>query len=651
MDILTIILFFVYTWGLGFTLTSLLKLKTENFYEKHLMNIGIGLGTIPLLIVLMNLFRIPLDWKIFLALSIIYPLFLLIKSYKKILTKLQEFNWKPNFKFKKSSIAILIVLFLFAATFFMYHKGAFAYPYLENEDPWSHAVGAKYVALEKTVYDPQLESISHGMTYLDPYPPGYDGFMGILLQTNDSVNWTLKFFNALIISLSLIFFFFFAQRFTGNRNKALFATFVLAAVPCFFSHFIWAHSLAITLLFPALYCLERIKDNKRWFYLAGISMSGIALSHLISQPLKLAVLLLVYLIVVGIFEKKLRKYFAFAALLAIALSFVWYGDMMIQHGGLSGITGNTYETGSAQAEGFKDAKGISGFFGTLKLYFPADGGTATRAYTMKDFFVAQPYNMINAPIGIGIVVSVLLIIGLIFILLRYKSLFKERNSWLLVTLIWFIFVYFGVNTMTYNLPIGLVAFRFWLLLGIPVALLAAEGTWFFMGLFKKYHALKFIILVLIIVGILFTSASQKYSFNTTTWPTSSAWSGGSMEEPFEYGAWFNSIPKNTKVFTFSNRDKLVIGFDSYSCMWCENVDKFRNGCILDKSNEELYDLLKSEGYEYLLFGRMTTKYVSKTCSGENIEEIINQRLRQLLSLKGFDVVYHKENMFVVLKVN
>ena len=60
-------------------------------------------------------------------------------------------------------------------------KGAFRYPYLENEDPWGHSVGVKYVAIEKTAYDPDLErkgvDIDPVNSYMDPYPPAYDILM------------------------------------------------------------------------------------------------------------------------------------------------------------------------------------------------------------------------------------------------------------------------------------------------------------------------------------------------------------------------------------------------------------------------------------------------------------------------------------------
>ena len=42
-SIITIILFFVYTWGLGYGATYFFK-KAENFYERNFLRIAIGLG-------------------------------------------------------------------------------------------------------------------------------------------------------------------------------------------------------------------------------------------------------------------------------------------------------------------------------------------------------------------------------------------------------------------------------------------------------------------------------------------------------------------------------------------------------------------------------------------------------------------------------
>ena len=146
MDILTIILFFIYTWGFGYTATFFFK-NSENFLERNLMRIGIGIAGLVVASLLLNLLHIPIDWKIVLALSLIAPLYGLFRAVKSK-------NFNIDVKLTKSNIAIAIVIVIFLATLFMYTKGAFSYPWLEDDDPWAHATGVKYVAVEKTAFVP-----------------------------------------------------------------------------------------------------------------------------------------------------------------------------------------------------------------------------------------------------------------------------------------------------------------------------------------------------------------------------------------------------------------------------------------------------------------------------------------------------------------
>jgi len=215
MSSLSIILFFLYTWGFGYGLGSLAR-ESEDFLERNLMRIGIGLGAMLTLGLLLNLLRIPLDWKIFLSISILLILIRFYAHFKK---------GKNIFNPKNISISIfpLLMLVLFSISFYMYAKGAFSYPYLEDDDSWSHSMGVKYVSMEKTVF----EKTSVGLHYIDPYPPVYEMLLGIMHQTSNSVYWTLKFFNALIVSLSIVFFYFFAKVFTNSSKKAFFSTFAL----------------------------------------------------------------------------------------------------------------------------------------------------------------------------------------------------------------------------------------------------------------------------------------------------------------------------------------------------------------------------------------------------------------------------------------
>src|SRR3989338_7281524 len=186
----TILLFFIYLWGIGYTATYFLK-KPEQRGERFLLSLAVGLGILPIIIILLNFLHLPLDWRLFLLISLVFPAYISIKKIKN-----KEFTW-PSWKFQltKSNLILWGVLLIGAFSLFMYTQGAFSYPYLEDEDPWGHAVGAKYVALEKKVYDPVFihqTKIDEVLSYIDPYPPAYDAIMGILHQTSPDLPWTLK---------------------------------------------------------------------------------------------------------------------------------------------------------------------------------------------------------------------------------------------------------------------------------------------------------------------------------------------------------------------------------------------------------------------------------------------------------------------------
>ncbi|MEK6837233.1 MAG: DUF6541 family protein, partial [Nanoarchaeota archaeon] len=285
-SVLSVMLFFVYTWGLGFSLTRFVK-ESEGFLERNLMRVGFGLSAFVVLGIVLTALRIPLDYRIFLLISVAVPAYSIIfkKGYKQIS--------KPSLKTSRltlSNVNIIVVLVIFFASLYMYGSGAFRYPYLEDDDPWGHASAAKYVSMEKTVLRPQF----HSFQYMDPYPPGYDMTLGVLAQTSSSVYWTVKFFNALLIALSLFFFYFFAKEFLGSRNKALFATFVLASIPAYLSHFIWAPALAMAVFPQTMYAFEMIKHDRKWLLVAGVGFASILLAHP-THAFKLSALIFIYI--------------------------------------------------------------------------------------------------------------------------------------------------------------------------------------------------------------------------------------------------------------------------------------------------------------------------------------------------------------------
>ena len=603
MSILTIILFFIYLWGFGYSITRFFH-NAENVFERNLMRIGIGLGIFPVLGALLNVVRTPLDWKIFLVLSLIIPLFDLFKRIRN-----KQYS-SFSLKLTKTNLSTLLVFIIFIITLFMYVKGSFIYPYFEDDDPWSQAAAIKYVAMEKTTF-----SDYHFSNYIDPYPPAYSIILGVLHQTSPDLMWTIKFFNALIISLGIIFFYFFVKEFTNDKNKALFATFVLMAIPSYLSHFIWSHALIVTLYFPSLYALEMIKYDKKWAYIAMFPIAAILITQP-TQAIKFGVIFSIYFLIKSIINKKFQLSLFLAGLYGFILSFLWWAPMILKYGSIPAVLG-----GQGGMEYISQAKGTESLLSGLRQFFDPAGGSATRVYSFSDFVWAQKTNMINNPIGWGLVISLLLLLGLIYIIIKYRDLLQKEHNWKLITVFWFVFTFLGVNSLTFNLPIGLFAFRFWMLLAIPVSILTAEGLWFLFSL-NKQASIKPVILIIIIVGILLTSFYQKYTVNTAVWSPGQGWN--SFEEIQGYTWMKDNLPKNTLVFTACIDDSHVIAYDMFSCIWCKDVEDYRKG-FLNKSIEDITPWLKSKNYEYLLLDTWCAVNYGINETNTKINDLINSK--------------------------
>ncbi len=707
MSVLAVLLFFVYTWGFGFALTRLVR-ESESFLERNLMRVGFGLSALILLGIILNALHIPIDYRIFLVASLAVPLCYLI--FKK---GFRNFP-KPSLKLTVSSLTILAVLFIFFISLFMYESGAFRYPYLEDDDPWGHASAAKYVSIEKTTYDsPYLN-----FQYMDPYPPGYDMMFGILKQSSGSIYWVIKFFNALIISLSLLFFYFFANEFIGSRSKALFATFVLASVPAYLSHFIWAPALAMALFFQAMYAFEMVKRDRRWWVVAAVCLAAILLAHP-THALKLFAMILIYLGIKAfsdfVADKKFWFRHNFSQLAAVAggvaLSLFWWAFKLKT---FAGISKAGFRSGQAAAE--QAISQSSNIF--VKVWtiitkaLNAEGGTATRAYSLLDFVVVHSSNMINNPIGFGIVASLLAFAGLAAVIFRFASAVPRRKLtvpivllacfaitilplgfgalqivlaailsafilslfavakgeksqigqpivhstsggialWLPTVLGWLLFAFLGVNSKTFDLPVGLFAFRFWMILAVPFAIIAAEGFFALLSMVSMFKldksaatAAKAIIILIVIAGVFFTSSKQKYDVNTAQWPPGAFWSvltdqqGNLVAHEMQVYFWLRTLPDNTRVFTFDNPDQ-VIGFDKFACGWCkadyDMKQRFRN-----LTAKELYDFMKSNSYSYVILGGLDTKFYDYNSTDKLIKDVASSGLFSVANQNQLAIIF------------
>ena len=581
--------------GLGYGVTRIFKVdEGKDPVERWVIRLGIGLAVFILLGVLFSLLHIPLNWWLFLLATV-------------VVVGIAWYREKPKFGIKLTSKSMYsgIMLIIFIFSMYMYLGGAHAYPYLEDDDPWSHALGTAYIATEKSVIEPKRPEVY--FQYFDPYPPGYDLIMAMLYQTAGDMYFTLKFFNALFVSLGALFFYFFARRFMNNSKKALFAAFCLAMIPAFLSHFIWAISLSVTMYFIAFYAAEKIQDDKKWWIVAGIAI-GANLMITPTHSTYFGLLFLAYVATKCVLEKKLVKPEIYAGVLGVGLSLLWWGPTMLRWG----ITGTV--------------KGV-GFVGTSILDI---GGTGDRGYSIADFVFAQKQNMINSPIGLGLVVSILLLFGIIALAVTFKKSIKDQK-WLIISGVWFIMMFYAVNAS--GMPVKISPFRTWMLVAIPVCLLAGQGMWFLLSLGKKIKIPAIALILVVVLGVWFTSGTQKYTVNTAQWPPGAFWVAGGEIETY---LWLRE-QQDVTAFTFFANGAMAAS-DKYFCIYCDTIADFQTQGI-NRSVEEYRDFLVAHNFDYIVIGAMDAR--------EFGTELVNEKIGELQTSGLFNVVRQGEGSLVL----
>ena len=418
MEIISILYFFIVILGLGYTLKRILGLKEfKDSAEEAIFLFGLGLSIFVLVSIPLGLTRL-LYWYLFLATALIIPvcdIFFKIKKKERFI-----------FRIAKKEIKIYIILGLIILTFFLvYLKGAFAYPYLEDDDPWEYAIAAKYVSIEHTYVQPNLVPLGIQLNHmpievLEPYPPFYGVLMGVLHQTNtESVQWVLKFFNVLLISLGLPFAYIWLKKFTNSDKIAIAAVFLLAVMPCFMSHFIWSQTLSLVLWFPALYALEKIREEKsaKWILATAMIIASILITEVFSALL-FGIFFLVYFVIelaVKTFKSKpspsvlkkdsIRPFFLAGFLGFILASFLyWLPEIIfrgwgrvIVHLGFDGVDnvfvkGSTLDTSGNIIYGIKDFIIIPAIFKIESAYRDRNNYFWTANFVCCYIFLANKKN-------------------------------------------------------------------------------------------------------------------------------------------------------------------------------------------------------------------------------------------------------------------
>jgi hypothetical protein len=563
-----VLLFAVVTLGLGYGVLSGCKSPTnQNLFFRGLETAGVGLSAFSFLGVVLHLLRVPLNWLVYLALACLGPALALSswlwRRRPPVPARLRRNRVELGY-----ACLLCVVLLAFLK---VYYSGAQAYPYLEDEDPWMHAEGVLYVATEHTYKaDSLFRPVGHYAFYLEPYPPTFDVLLGILRQVGDSVSFTLKFFNVVMVTLAIAFSFLFASQYLKSLHKGFFVALVLAALPSFMSHFIWSQSLALAVFPVAMYAALRALEDWRWGPPAIVSVASLMVTQPVVSLMAGTVLILLVGCVflreralapdtrVGSFPMTARGLAVGAG--GLLLSLLYWGAQLAKWGlsGMLGVKGDEFTTK------WQDAYTL-------------------RQYTLSQTIFPQP-DMIDQPTGWGPVVTVALCVALWSYALRQLKRHEpaKRSFTDLHLLLWFAPLFYLVFAPSFGLP-AWGSSRAWGYLAIPVALLATEGV-FLVASWSSARSPRLgrPVVVAAALGILATSAPAKLELETSVWAPGQHWlyaPSQSGTTPVGLGGLVKMrelLPRNTRVYAFcGDGDSHTIGFDMASSPWVPSEAAFR----------------------------------------------------------------------------
>lgn len=587
MYVVAVVYFIFVFFLLGLSVRQLFSLEECSVIEKIISNIAIGLAVFPLLLIVLNWFHL-IYWWVILIISAIVPTVTLLRSKAKLSVTLPT---------KRQFLVYSLLIILFAFHLFVFTKGAFVYPYLEDEDPMQHALAAQYVSKSGTYSTPVDDRITH---YLPPYPPFYSSLMGVHLSlAGEDIVWVLKFFNALIISLGVFFIFQLVKLLTNSELKGLLAAFLLIGINSYLSHFIFAASYATTMMIPALYFLflglskAKKQQPSRLFSFERVDWKMVSFVAIIFsavfliQPITSAIFLLflVILFFTHLKDARLSKFILFATIMALVLSQLFWLPALIKF---------SYPTFS-EVLGFNMFENAPG-----GLNNDTSGGII---YSLGDYVFAPVTNKIDQPVGVGLVLFIACCLAIIFFIVSLRRLL--RQDWfttknVLAVLIWLCVVAFMIQGNAF--PVKFTPHRLWAYFSLGVVIFTVVAGGHLLKYIRRITKSPLIIpllLLVLFIGVVFTGLVPKYKVQTSFWPPGGAWT--SQEELQGYLEVSRTLAPGTPVFVLCGPDEKIASSNLGVVFLVDELSWVKQNPLLIPQSSPSFDrLLQANGYSYFI---------------------------------------------------
>lgn len=628
MPIGTLVIFIVISLGLGYT--ALLLAKPQPVLETLALSFVIGIAILPLLLLLLRALHVPLDVRIIGPLSLVG---VAVGMWRRHVG-----SWKMP-AVRAVAICVAIVSMLLVTK--MMYDGALRYPYLEDDDPWKHAVAARYVAIERTT-DQGPVAFAHT---LEPYPPYYSAMMGVLHQTTPDLRWVLKFFNALLVGMSVLAAYFAFELLLRDSVAAAAAAAILGAIPAYMSHFIWSQTLAIPVFLIALWALEHwrhslVADTENmegaratqtranvagirsgWWARGAFRLAALLVwSATIIQPstaVVFAFLFVVYGVVVGLSAALAHAPWPFAHSLAVVaggvMSFLTWGSFTVLYGWtrLSGQIGVSTVMFSSKTE-------------------DTSGGIV---YSVGDIVFAPFVSKIDQATGLGPFVVLLALVSIAALLYNWRTLTSQKNAGALFLLLMLVVSMIGVQGNA--LPYKLFPHRFWVFLAIPVAALAAITIVKVADAFPR-RIVRYLAVIALVGATLWTALPARMAVQQAQWPPGVIWT--SHEELAGYIALPDNLPMGSRVFAPCTLDEKVIGNNMAAEPWVAAQRDMKKH-FSHKTTQEIIAHMITYRYEYLTLDASCTSQIGQHRTQEIADSLAKSgRFTLVVSAPGFMLV-------------
>ncbi len=551
--------FVVAVGGIGFGAQRLTDRRS--WPERLALALPVGLGLWPMEVLALRLLHLPFDWRLAAALGL-----------AGVALGVADRRAAPPLARSRLGAMAAAASVAGALAAVMYW-GATRYPHLEDDDPWQHAVAARWVALQRTTVqpDPPISLV------LEPYPPHYAALMGVLHQVDPDLKNLLKFFNALMVGLSALGAFLAFEALSGSFVKALAAAALLSVSPSYMSHFIWSQTLAIPVFFAAVWALAAVGSSGRWW--AG-ARSWLALllvwSATVTQPSSAAVFALLLVVAVAVRaaaagargEPLPRAEMAAIGAAGLASLATWLLLMRRQ-----------LHQYASQPEAFRGGQRAD-----------TSGGLI---YGLRDILFEYGQK-IDQGTGLGWATATLAVIALVALAARWRRDPPFDRATRLVIAAWASIGILGIEGNA--LPWKLFPHRFWVFLAIPVAYLAAEGADALASMASRGRARAGVLIAA--VGIAFgTNLGPRLALQTGAWPPGAGW-----VDPDQFAAWIETaayLPRWTRVFAPCFRDDYLIGLNLEAEPWDPVLQDLRQR-LPSTDGRELATVMAARGYPYLV---------------------------------------------------